>query len=1021
MLIHQFFESNAQSIPDKIAVICGEDKIDYALLHQRADRLAKCLSERGVAQGSIVGIFMERSIDLIVALLAIWKAGAAFLPIDILYPKSRVQYLLQNSGAKLLLSQENLREKLDEIIPKDSILLINDQCYAKQSISPPKDKYNAENLAYIIYTSGSTGHPKGVMLTHKNIASLYEGLQKEITLSSHDVVLAITSISFDVSIPEVLLPLAYGGTIVLAKDSERSDPHALLNLMHNHQITLVQATPTFLSHFLRYPGVLECLKKIKSLIVTGEMFPPSLLNSLEEVKKTAIYNMYGPTEATIWCTIKKLTDKITLGKPLSNADIYILDKAQKSVPNGTPGEICIGGAGVARGYLNDSDLTQKKFIHCPPLQESRIYKTGDKGVILPNGDLQYLGRMDTQVKIRGLRVELEEIEHHLASLEGVERAVVVEKEQQLYGHVMTKVDEPRILPQIKTQLEKLLPKHMIPKYFHLHKTLPLAENGKVDRAALLQKSIESSCTDREVNSQLDLTEPQRELCHIWSELLHVSTIGLHDNFFHLGGDSLMAIQMAIAFRNKGFVIPTSTIYQKPTISELSEIALPCEAGELTDSKDIPENSLPLMPAQQFLLDTIDNYNFWGVPVLFTFDKGRIDADLLNKALVLLLRYHDTFHYLFEKKGEVWAQRLQRKRIEISEDFLQRVDFSPLPDDQLSRSIGNYSTDTHKSLNITEGPTAKAVLYECGERRPQHLLLSIHHLICDGVSLITLRDHLEMIYTQLLQNQRVKLPAKTASLREWIHEFDKLALSAPIEKQFDYWKKQLQPVASLPFDYPAKKVGIEDQIQVKISKEVTEELAAIVRKNKLSFRSLLLALFAQVLTEWTGASVLNLFLTGHGRENLIAFDVSQTIGPFLSLYPLKIDLGKEKSLRESCHRVNEYIADIPNNGFGYGLLRYFGRGTIRHQLQELGLPEVAFNFVGIIGGGEKERLFHYAVGEEMGRERDQHSFPLRLASIILDGRLDFMWSYSINHFKQDTIEKLIDSYREKLTQVISCYT
>jgi len=583
--IHHLFEEQARKSPNSLAVVFENEQLTYQELNNQANQLAHYLQKFDVGPEILVGICIERSLEMVISLLGILKAGGAYVPIDPNYPQERIKHMLEDSQVKVLLSQSSLVPSLPSL---DVICIDSDWIAITQEPKFNLDfAINSDNLAYVMYTSGSTGKPKGVPICHFSVVNLLSYMHQALGLTNHDISLSVTTISFDMFVLELYLPLVVGAQVVLCSREVSLDSKKLLQKLCCSKCTLIQATPATWQILLS-TGFEHALKL--KILTGGEALSLSLRNQLLG-KCDSLWNLYGPTEATVWSTIYRVRVDETrngsgnsfelIGRPIANTQIYILDEHLEPVSIGILGELYIGGIGLARGYLNRPELTDEKFISSPFKKGERLYKTGDLARYLPDGDIEYLGRIDNQVKIRGFRIELGEIEAVLESHPLIQQAIVMAREDDL--------EDKKLVAYLVTQnksinnshvrffLKEKLPEFMIPAFFVALEKFPLTPNGKVDRKILLS-------LDNELNRKHGYIEPRTEneklLASLWSQILKVKKVGIHDNFFELGGHSLLATKLLNKIEeNFHLELPLSFIFQAPTIQELtlaleSKIKLP---------------------------------------------------------------------------------------------------------------------------------------------------------------------------------------------------------------------------------------------------------------------------------------------------------------------------------------------------------------------------------------------------------------------------------------------------------------
>lgn len=576
--IHHLVEAQAVQTPDAIAVRFGNEQLTYAALNHKANQLAGYLQSQGVQTEQLVGLCCDRGLEMMIGLLGILKAGATYVPIDPAYPPDRITWVLEDAQISLLLTQSHLQSELPATSAKMVRLDADWDAIAAAHSGDANITNNATatNLAYVIYTSGSTGKPKGVQLQHQSVVNFLTTMREKPGLVAGDVLLAVTTLSFDIAVLELFLPLTVGATVLLASRDEARDGNALLQILETAGVTAMQATPTTWSMLLATGWQGSPQLKVLS---GGEALPQALAAQLT-LKVKELWNMYGPTETTIWSAVSKITadtETIAIGQPIANTQLYVLDANLQQLPIGVPGELYIGGSGLARGYLNRPDLTAERFVTNPLIPGERIYRTGDLARWRADGQVECLGRVDYQVKVRGFRIELGEIEAVLTQHPDVKEAVVIVREDQpgekvLCGYFVPNagIDPKQYdrLPDVREFLRSQLPDYMVPTQFMVLDALPLTPNGKVDRRALPQPDIASQIVRNYVAPR---TEVERQIADIWAEVLNLEQVGIHDNFFDLGGYSLLAVQIVARLRqglNVEILLPQ--LFELPTIAELAK-------------------------------------------------------------------------------------------------------------------------------------------------------------------------------------------------------------------------------------------------------------------------------------------------------------------------------------------------------------------------------------------------------------------------------------------------------------------
>jgi amino acid adenylation domain-containing protein len=573
--LHQWFEGQAARTPEAVAVVFEQQQLTYRQLNERANQLAHHLRSLGVGPEVPVGVYLERSLEMLVGLYGILKAGGAYLPVDPEFPKERIAYMLEHSQVPVLLTQERLKEQLGR--PAATLICLDSdwRALSGQHEQNLPNVSRPEHLAYVIYTSGSTGKPKGVQVPHGAVVNFLASMQREPGLTAHDVLLTVTTLSFDISVLELFLPLMVGARTVIVSREVSSDGGRLLEALERHHVTVMQATPA--TWRLMIAAGWEGSGRLK-VLCGGEALPKDLARDLLR-RAGSVWNLYGPTETTVWSTCCRLTDPegpILIGQPIANTQVYILDPLLQPVPIGVPGEIYIGGAGVARGYLKAPDLTAERFIASPLTRdpEVRLYKTGDFGRYRHDGNIEFLGRGDHQVKVRGFRIELGEIETVLGKHAQVHEAAVALRTDalghaRLVAYVVPATEEGPAVESLRQFLQERLPYYMVPELYVILVGLPLTPNGKVDRQALPEPGSARPALEQAYVAPA--TDQEKALSRIWGQVLGLDRVGVHDNFFDLGGNSLLGVQVIGHVRERlDVVLPVIKLFQCPTIASLAK-------------------------------------------------------------------------------------------------------------------------------------------------------------------------------------------------------------------------------------------------------------------------------------------------------------------------------------------------------------------------------------------------------------------------------------------------------------------
>ncbi|MDP4146799.1 MAG: amino acid adenylation domain-containing protein, partial [Bacillota bacterium] len=685
--IYELFEEQVEKTPENIALVYEEKELSYKKLNERANQLARVLRKKGVGPDKIVGIMVERSLEMIVGIMGILKAGGAYLPIDPDYPNERIEYMLEDSKTDILLTQTPLLGKSE--FGGCIIEIDKEELYVGDSGNLEKIN-TSNNLAYVIYTSGSTGKPKGVMIEHQNVNNFIIATTNRISMNQNYNILALTTISFDIFLLETLLPLSRGMKIIVVGNKAQKDSIELNEIIEKNNVNIIQVTPSRVKLITNNYKNLTSLSKVEKLLIGGEALQKNLLEKLSELKSTEIFNMYGPTETTVWSTIAQVIDgkAITIGKPISNTRILIVDKNNKLQPVGIAGELCISGDGLARGYLNRPDLTEEKFVSNPYEPGEKMYKTGDLARWMPDGNIEFIGRIDNQVKIRGFRIELGEIESQLLKHQQIKDTVVIDRQDKdgdkyLCAYVVS--NREITITELREHLSKELPDYMIPAYFIQLENIPLTPNGKIDRKALPEP-------EGDINTGVEYIAPRNEIeekiVKVWNQVLRVEKIGIDDNFFALGGTSLKAIQIVSTIHMElNSELPVSELFNTPTIRQIGEYIRNSKESIYTSIEPAEENEVyevssvqkRIYALNQFAKEEI-NYNIPSVMIV----EGNIDRARIAQAFKRLVERYESLRTSFEMRDGDIVQRIHKETV-------LDVEYSEIEDKKevLDKEIQNF--------------------------------------------------------------------------------------------------------------------------------------------------------------------------------------------------------------------------------------------------------------------------------------------------------------------------------------------
>ncbi|MEZ7154950.1 non-ribosomal peptide synthase/polyketide synthase [Streptomyces sp. MAD19A] len=1009
----QLFEDQVARTPDATALIHEGVTHTYAQVNARANRLAHLLTRRGAGPETRVAVLLPRSADLVCVLLAVLKAGAAYVPVDPDYPADRIDHILRDSTPALVLDDTWLTENAADDTPVENLPPV--------SLSWP---------AYLIYTSGSTGRPKGVVIEHRSLAA-YLARAAHTYPDAQGTALLHSSVSFDMTVTALWTPLTTGGTLKIADlDEDLTGP----------AVTLLKLTP---SHLPLLDTVPNALADDGTLVIAGEPLRGDVLDRWRaQHPGVRVVNAYGPTETTVTATEHTLPPHaptppgtVPIGTPYWNTHVYVLDSHLNPVPPGATGELYISGPGLARGYHDRPSLTAERFVADPfGMSGTRMYRTGDLARWTHDGRLQHQGRTDHQIKLRGHRIEPAEIEIVLRDHPAVRHTAVILREdrpgeKRLVAYVVGTAE----VSELREHVAGALPEYMVPSAFVTLDELPLTPNGKLDRAALPVPDFTPLAGGRGPNSARE-----EILCGLFSEVLGVPGVGVDDSFFDLGGDSIMSIQLVSAARRAGLKISPRDVFERKTVAELAMAATGTE-GIVQEKPGADAGDVPLTPIMHQLaerggpLDEFNQSTLLQVP-------STVTRDSLVASLQAVLDHHAALRMRLEDGDAGWSLEIGEPGAVSAGACLTHVPAEGLDDDALGRLMTEHGIQARGRLAPRSGVMVQAVWFDRGRDLPGRLLLVLHHLVVDGVSMRIIAPDLAEAWRDVVAGRPVALDPVGTSLRQWAHRLRAVAVEPETVAELGSWTEILRhdetPLGSRELDPREDVAGSAGHLIVSLPPEVTEALLTTVpAAYHAEINDVLLTGFALGVAAWRAArsrhrdepgSGVLLELESHGRDEdaVPGADLSRTVGWFTSSYPVRLDPGtiRPDVLRDggpavdtALKRVKEQLRAVPGRGLGFGLLRHLNPKT-GAVLARLSQPQIKFNYLGRFSAGESGDWGPAPGAAGIGGGRDA-GMPLRhvveVNAMTRDGEhgaeLMASWSWAGGVLDEDAVQELADAW------------
>lgn len=1008
--IAELFQRQVELCPDNIALVCRETQLTYQELNSKSNALANVIRQTykqrtgaDMKPGTLIPLCFDRCLEMVISILAVFKAGGAYVPIDPNYPSERIDYILSDICAAFILSkrcfvQHNKTESssnkpdnqhINRPLFFDDFAVVADLDEAfYHHAEPNRPPFSAAtDLAYVIYTSGTTGQPKGVMVTHRALAYYTYMFIETVSVDKINSAFVL-NYCFDASLPTIFSGLLTSGTTTILDNINDFTSQDLVAYLQAEKINTLRLTPSMLmscqDELVKYNTRL-------SLVLGGEPINYAAVNALRSNSHIKLFNQYGPTECTVGSTVKPISEDVSvqnIGKPYAGKRLYILDQSKQLSPIGLIGELYIGGEGLATGYLNRSELTQERFVANPYMTKedkqkgyTRLYKTGDLGRWLDNGDIEYIGRNDDQIKLRGYRIELGEIEHKILALPGIKAACVLLQQQANASHHKKYVvgyyrleDNVHITGDvILQQLAIHLPEYMLPSHVIEVDAFSLTANGKLDKKALPKPEFTQS-----EHYETPSNEYERKIGVIWQEILGLERVGMTDDFFRIGGDSITSIQVASRIRRMGLNCQVKNVFEYRTVKRLCQYLLSSDSSVKMQSEEgTLRGELGFLPIQAWFINQvcsgkIRNENHWNQS--FLVKVPQLDCDIMPEVIRQLISYHDILRVRYTKQQDTWLQSYQAS---MEQPELKVLDVRQYSDDELNAVL----TDWQSHFDLQQGPLFQCAYLYGYRDSSARLFFSLHHMIVDSVSWRILIENFKTLY------EGGTLEKKGTSYRQWVNEVRRYPDINPDEDMF--WQRQVDVLADchslLDREDKGQPVCFHE---ITLNQELTSALLQTAnRPYHTAINELLLTALVYALKHISGKDIHGITLEGHGREHLSdSIDHSHTVGWFTSKFPVKLQV--QHDLAVTIRGIKHLLRSIPNKGIGFGAFVANQSQSPAPSYDFNDMPEISFNYLGRFDAIEG---YWQVVNENSGQSVSQDNPMLNVLNIngmINDGKLYF---------------------------------
>lgn len=1018
--IDQLFSEKAKQYPNKIGFVDADKRLTLSEVDELSTNLASHILDKGGAD-NLIAIYMEPSVEVMIAILAIFKAGAAYLPIDTELPKERIEHIIKDSNVTWMIASNNYVNTIEFDGITINIENTDSWTYSKritQSVN------SSDKLAYVIYTSGSTGKPKGVKINQYQLNNYVQWFTETLAYSEKENSILLSSFAFDLGHSAVFPTLCNGGTLHLPKKEQYLNINYLNSYLAKEQITFIKSTPTLFSLIINDKSFnSRSLSSLNHLMLGGEaIIHNDLTTFFKYYPNKKVINHYGPTEATIGCIIKPLSKEnyhqikhqSIIGRPISNMKVYILDAYLNPVAPGVLGQLYLAGLGVSEGYYKHPELNEGRFIDNPHAAKEQMYATGDLATWSSSYEIVFKGRLDDQLKIRGYRVEIGEIETILLDYNTILNCCVLATTDdkggnRLVGYIVT--DSLFYKEELEEYLSKRLPDYMIPRIWVTLDKMPFTTNGKVDKKELPKPEIGLSSTIYTA----PINEIEELLVGIWQKLLNVDKIGVSDNFFELGGDSITAIQVSSHLYKEQYKVEIRDIMRYPTIKEVVGFIKPLHR---IAEQGIISGDFKLTPIQEaFFNYKKTQTNYYNQSILLG-SQDRVDVKILEETLTKLQFWHDALRSTFKIKDNKISQTIHQDTIPVA---LKVFD---LPEATTIGAIKKEAINIQSTISLEKGPLMQVAVFKTKEI--DYVLIVIHHLVVDVVSWRILLEDFYTIYRQLEQNKTITLPIKTDSFKAWSEEIELFINSYKFEQEKIFWEKRISEKAHTPiqFDFETNNKGLvsdRNECTIQLEQNYVTLLETETHKAfNTEINDILLAALGESVYRTFSLAETSIMLESHGRAELNeSLNFSRTVGWFTSVYPVYLSSTSNKALGDLIKNVKEHLHKIPNNGIGFGILRYKDEKSATEQIRKIPLPQIAFNYLGNVDENEEEHRFklidHNLNIDEASNNQSNHA--LEFLGCMKNGVLEISLNYHTTQFKEETITKWLANYKAILKEII----